>query len=110
MLGERLAGTPLQFTSRVSSFVWGAKQPHRDVTFSIHSTVLPSRGHGRRETQTSTLRTIDLLGSRVRAVNHYFTMSDDLNGMAVFAAVADATGISRRRRSSRLSVSAVSQV
>jgi len=54
--------------------------------------------------QSTRRRTADLLDTAARAVKHRFTMVDDLNGMTVFAAVAETKGF--RAAGDRLGVSA----
>jgi DNA-binding MarR family transcriptional regulator len=59
--------------------------------------------------QSSGSRTADLLDGGSRALKRYFTMTDDLNGMAVFVAVAEARGFRAAGERLGVSASAVSQ-
>src|SRR5215207_6755096 len=52
---------------------------------------------------------VDLLDGAARAMKNCFTMTEDLNGMAVFVAVADARGFTAAARELGVSASAVSQ-
>ena|SRR5438067_10361714 len=60
-------------------------------------------------TQSTPLRSVDLLDGDARPVKHCFTMAEDLNAMAVFAAVAEARGFRAAGERLGVSASAVSQ-
>src|SRR5437868_11127278 len=60
-------------------------------------------------TQSTPLRSVDLLDGDARPVKHRFTMAEDLNAMAVFAAVAEARGFRAAGERLGVSASAVSQ-